>query len=378
MAILGNKGEWSELYVFLRLLADGKLYAADENLNKIDTMFFPIIKIIREDTIGQRKEYRTGSDIRFMVEDDIIRIPAKRFYDEADCLLQTIIAASGSRFSAEKTEEFMKLINVVELESRSRDKADIIIQIHDIQTGYESEVGFSIKSKLGKPATLFNASKATNFTFEIVGEASQLAYIRNNLVSIQGTEKPNQGDKSAGVKEILTKINSLGCGLIFYETDKRFEDNLKMIDSQMPIVVAELLLTYYFGNTRNRVTDIVDYVVLSNPLAIKQERAEMFYKHKVKLLLCAAALGMKPTVEWNGTDEATGGYIVVKSGGEVVAYHIYNRDKFMEYLYNNTRFEAPQRFDSLPPKTKKGFDFGYIYEENGKLFIKLNLQIRFI
>lgn len=30
----GNKGEWSELYVFFQLLADGKLYAADENMNK--------------------------------------------------------------------------------------------------------------------------------------------------------------------------------------------------------------------------------------------------------------------------------------------------------------------------------------------------------
>ncbi|RTK92254.1 MAG: HpaII family restriction endonuclease [Rickettsiales bacterium] len=28
-----NKGEWSEFYTFLRLLADGKLYAADANLN---------------------------------------------------------------------------------------------------------------------------------------------------------------------------------------------------------------------------------------------------------------------------------------------------------------------------------------------------------
>ena len=28
--IKGNKGEWSELYVLLRLLAYGKIYAADD------------------------------------------------------------------------------------------------------------------------------------------------------------------------------------------------------------------------------------------------------------------------------------------------------------------------------------------------------------
>ena len=45
----GNKGEWSEVYVLLRLLADGKIYAADSELNKIEDVYFPIIKIIREE-----------------------------------------------------------------------------------------------------------------------------------------------------------------------------------------------------------------------------------------------------------------------------------------------------------------------------------------
>ena len=39
----GNKGEWSEIYVFLRLLEAGKLYAADADLNKMDDVFYNII-----------------------------------------------------------------------------------------------------------------------------------------------------------------------------------------------------------------------------------------------------------------------------------------------------------------------------------------------
>ena len=35
----GNKGEWAEIYIFLKLLADGKLYAADRNLKKIDDTY---------------------------------------------------------------------------------------------------------------------------------------------------------------------------------------------------------------------------------------------------------------------------------------------------------------------------------------------------
>ena len=41
--ITGNKGEWSEAYALLRLLGLGRLYAADEKLNKIENMYFPII-----------------------------------------------------------------------------------------------------------------------------------------------------------------------------------------------------------------------------------------------------------------------------------------------------------------------------------------------
>ena len=41
----GNKGEWSEIYAFLRLLEIKKLYAADAELNKKDDMFYNIIKL---------------------------------------------------------------------------------------------------------------------------------------------------------------------------------------------------------------------------------------------------------------------------------------------------------------------------------------------
>ena len=37
---LANKGEWSELYVFLELLKDGKLYLADKNFNTYIAYFF--------------------------------------------------------------------------------------------------------------------------------------------------------------------------------------------------------------------------------------------------------------------------------------------------------------------------------------------------
>ena len=39
MALTGNKGEWSELYTFVKLLESGRLYAADENTNKLNNVY---------------------------------------------------------------------------------------------------------------------------------------------------------------------------------------------------------------------------------------------------------------------------------------------------------------------------------------------------
>lgn len=49
MALTGNKGEWSEIYTLLKLLGEGKVYAGDQNLNKIQDLFYPIVMILRQE-----------------------------------------------------------------------------------------------------------------------------------------------------------------------------------------------------------------------------------------------------------------------------------------------------------------------------------------
>src|SRR5690625_6467089 len=50
--ITGNKGEWSEIYTLLKVIADKQLYAGDSNLNKIENLIFPIIKVLRDESNG--------------------------------------------------------------------------------------------------------------------------------------------------------------------------------------------------------------------------------------------------------------------------------------------------------------------------------------
>ena len=63
--ISANKGDWSELYAHIRLLADGVVYSGDENYRKIENEFFPIIQILRH-------EHREDPDTVYIVD------PAKR------------------------------------------------------------------------------------------------------------------------------------------------------------------------------------------------------------------------------------------------------------------------------------------------------------
>lgn len=65
-SITGNKGKWSEIYVLLRLLGDGKIYAADENVKKLGKIYFPILKIIREEIATKKHEY-VVKDTNFIV-----------------------------------------------------------------------------------------------------------------------------------------------------------------------------------------------------------------------------------------------------------------------------------------------------------------------
>ena len=65
-------------------------------------------------------------------------------------------------------------------------------------------------------------------------------------------------------------------------------------------------------------------------------------------------------------DEANGGDINVKEGGEVLAYHLHDRDSFENYLLNNTKLEKGS--------TDK-HNFGKIYVEDERKFINLNLLL---
>lgn len=137
-----------------------------------------------------------------------------------------------------------------------------------------------------------------------------------------------------------------------------------IIDSRMEEIIAELLL-YSCSENEIDCNRIIDHLEQTNSL--HYPRTEL-YTYKFKKFLCAKALGMDPSVEWNVIDDANGGYIVAKSNGEVLAYHLYNRDKFEQYLFDSTKMERA---------STSCHGYASLYTNEGKMFVNLNLQIRF-
>ena len=356
----GNKGEWSEIYVFLRLLAVGKLYAANENLEKIDTVFYDVLEIIRREAVGVLEFiYNRQTEMVSVLNSDngsvIVSLSTDKFKYEADKLYRTIISSAGSSFSSDDTEKFLSDLRVNTLKAKSNDKADIRIKIHDINSGFEAVQGFSIKSRLGSPSTLINAGKTTNFIFEVVGDVNDDVMNEFNACSKLFKDRFN----------VLKRNN---CSIVYRDMENCiFKNNLILIDGVLPEITAYLLTAYYRDGLAN-VFSAVTKITEDNPLNYNFAGGHPFYSYKIKKLLTECALGMLPSKVWNGTADATGGYIIVREDGEVLCYHLFNRNEFEEYLLKNTKFETA---------STSRHDFGTIYKKDGKYYLKLNLQVRF-
>ena len=83
----------------------------------------------------------------------------------------------------------MDSYNSKSIKTKSSVKSDIRIVIHDSRTGTNPELGFSIKSQLGKASTLLNASMTTNFIYRLVNQHYQMLKYKQ---SIQLTQSKNQ------------------------------------------------------------------------------------------------------------------------------------------------------------------------------------------
>ncbi|MBU1934939.1 HpaII family restriction endonuclease, partial [Patescibacteria group bacterium] len=329
--ITGNIVEWSEFYAFIKILTDKIIYSADENLNKIEDNFYFVLEIIREETQIGTKIYdisKNDEKIHIKTPDkkEIAVINSSEIKSKVNEIFEGMKGNEGRTFSIQIGKEIMEKLQCTQIKASSATKQDLIIKIHDPVTTIKPELGFSIKSMLGSPSTLLNSSGATNLRYKIIGENIDIKTI-------------NSINTRSKIQDRVNKIYEMGGEIEFDNPESEiFRKNIRKIDSLFPEVLAEIVLGFFAGKGRT-ISELVEYLDGNNILSDKFDFSKEDVEYKIKEFLVSIALGMTPAKEWDGYTKAHGGYIIVKENGEIVCYHLYNRNEFQEYLYSNTRLD---------------------------------------
>ena len=167
------------------------------------------------------------------------------------------------------------------------------------------------------------------------------------------------------LKDRLNKIKELGGVLKFEKVEKEtMAYNLLMVDSIMPILLSDMLIEFY-NNRNSSISSNLKNIIDSDSYT-KFDLITL--QVKIKQLLLSVLLGFFAGKKWDGKYVANGA-IVVKDNGEQVGFHIIDKESLEDYLFENIKFDTPSttrhRFGNL------------ISENDGKIYFKLNLQLRF-
>lgn len=349
-----NKGEWSELYVFFKIALERIVLAADKDLKPKPDEYYEFIKLFRNsntkgllvydlsDTNEIRVTDDTNTPISIINKDDL-KIKTQRIFER--------IKEASKTFSVQDAVGLMNTYHITSVKSPSASKADILALVRTTGSPAPLEMGFSVKSYIGGAPTLVNSSSHTNFIYEVVGFTGDITEV--NEIATRSKVR----DRISRIRECGGKLEYVGMQSEIYK------NNLRMQDSLYPNVMARMLQYFYEGNGYD--LEPLEALVAADS-DIDMTREEICYK--TKNYLRSSALGMVPASVWDTRLTTQGGYIVLLESGDLVCYSLYFDDDFRDYLYANTRFDTPS--------TTK-YDYGYIYEDQGRLYIKLNLQVRF-
>lgn len=357
MAFEATKREWSELYTFFRLLADGKVSLGTPQATKDPEKAWSIAMIQREEHDGTRRYYIEKDEIRIESETMNRTLPREDFGTVADIILSAIKSSSEDEVtSPDGVEEFLNEVAIFDLEAKTEDRTDFSVAFWHPEAPL---TGFNVRSRLSAMNPLLDGGRTANLKLEQSGV--KFATPTMNKVNAL-PESPTE------VADRMMLIERLG-GVLKYSdvADRVFRSNLLMIDLHFPRVLAEMVRIMHLDGIV-RVSELTEMIRQINPLKIKDELIVKhgYYEFKMKQFLLTLALGMRPAKIYNGTDSAVEGFLLVDGSGEVLCYHQSEKKTFEDFLYCNSRFEK-----GSVDKDK----YGFLERENGVSYFKLNVKI---
>lgn len=365
----GNAGEFSEPYVVARLLLDGRVAVINRTGEKSGACIS-----IR----GLRRVEAADEVVYIQREDDAYRCVVNdtpgdpRAYGHLRELtgsllkeIQTIDEepqrkVNNKAFFCASAEPVLKALSFTALKAKSGEKADIEMRIVDpFSVGGVRDAGFTIKSMLSGAPSLTNAG-ATVFRYNVTCDRTEL-FSDPKLGALAG-------------KRLIRKLFDLpGFKFNFVSVEnKTFRQNLRMVDSLFEPMLANALFCSYRIRGGHFPEVIGDSIFASKLHEISgyEDNAD-FFAFKLKDFLKQSALGMQPGKPWFGSNDVTGGALIVQPDGEVVCLCTDKDADFRDYLFDNCHFDIPSSGEGEDRlcAIRKG--------EDGKYWIRLSLQIRF-
>ena len=377
-----NKGEWSEMYIFFKLMSDRKVYVADKDMNKLRDVFLNIVSIIREEVEGKEYRYFTGDKVLITLNGEKVKtLDSSLFTDKATHVWEMITSNKGNTtFTDEEIRAFLESIFIHNISAPAQKKndyfggtKDIVLDTIDYRSGVSQIMGFSCKSDIDAASTLFNASgDNTNVEYELVGNMND--EIMSNFNSLYN--KITRRDKvcyDVATGERIKYLKSCGIKVKFSKAvrDTARQNLIRCGGMETPAIVAEMLKYYYYDKcgTDTSLEEAIKHLASTDPAGYSFEELYDTYRLKIANLLYSMFTGLRFAKPWNGKSDVSGGYIVVKRDGDVVAFHSCIADEFKDFLVDKLKFEAP---------SCGRHEYMAIYKkDNGKYYLKFALQFRF-
>lgn len=359
-----NKGEWGERYCFPKIIQTQKIKFGDKDLNIPNNNNFITISKLTTADLQQSFSLKPNNTLVHETKGagkpnsiNFVKIINKKTLNEIISKIKK--GEKGKRtFELPELKSIEKQLGVDNMKGGSSDqKSDIFLDIK-YNSVKEVKVGFSIKSIVGNNPSLLNATGHTNFVYEIKGLTSKHKLVVNSIKT-----RFKYIDR-------IKKIKELGGGFNYTKiTSGSFNENLSKIDSKLPKLISNMLLHYYIDRYERLSCNLFK---LSNFGKVKSKD-----KIAIENFLIAILFGMFPSKIWDSKKKARG-LIVVKGDGDLVCF--YDKGKSVkagkEYLFGHAYFETPSSKNAITSKKAGGQEMLQLYEEEGKLYINLPLQIR--
>jgi type II restriction enzyme len=167
----------------------------------------------------------------------------------------------------------------------------------------------------------------------------KMRYMTNFIYEIIGANIEN-----SNIFEYINRVYSSGGCLKFVNVDdEEFDYDLLKLDYYMSSIISSMLL-YYYKSGDSYCCNALKYIEQNNPLGYPRL---WIYEYKFKEFLL---------------------YYAHSKGVDMSQYNPYKQNEFKDYLLENAYFNVG---------SSSRQQYAIIYQEDDKMYINLNLQIRF-